>query len=52
MPDKFDKDRIERAARIYHSNRDAAAALGILNTQCPSPEGAREPQWLGTKSYL
>ena len=27
--DKFDKNRIERAARIYASNRDAGVALGI-----------------------
>lgn len=27
--EKFDRDRIERAARIYASNRDAGMALGI-----------------------
>ena len=27
--DRFDKDRIERAARIYSSNKDAGLALGI-----------------------
>ena len=27
--DKFDKNRIEKAARIYASNRDAGLALGI-----------------------
>ena len=27
--DKIDKERIERAARIYASNRDAGLALGI-----------------------
>ena len=27
--DQFDHDRIERAARIYRSNRDAGLALGI-----------------------
>ena len=27
--DRFDRDRIERAARIYASNRDAGLALGI-----------------------
>jgi len=29
MPKTIEKGRIERAARIYSSNRDAAAALGI-----------------------
>lgn len=29
MSSKFDRDRIERAARIYASNIDAAQALGI-----------------------
>ncbi len=27
--DKIDKERIERAARMYASNRDAGLALGI-----------------------
>ena len=27
--ERFDKDRIERAARIYASNQDAGLALGI-----------------------
>ena len=27
--DRFDKSRIERAARIYSSNKDAGLALGI-----------------------
>ena len=27
--DKFDKNRVEKAARIYASNRDAGLALGI-----------------------
>ena len=27
--DQFDRDRVERAARIYASNRDAGLALGI-----------------------
>ena len=27
--DRFNRDRIERAARIYASNRDAGLALGI-----------------------
>lgn len=30
MRSQFDRDRIERVARIYSSNKDAAAALGIL----------------------
>jgi len=29
MREQFDKTRIERVARIYASNQDAAAALGI-----------------------
>jgi hypothetical protein len=29
MQEQFDKERVERAARIYASNQDAAAALGI-----------------------
>ena len=29
MQERFDKERVERAARIYASNQDAAAALGI-----------------------
>ncbi len=27
--EQFDRERIERAARIYRSNRDAGLALGI-----------------------
>ena len=27
--DQFDRERVERAARIYASNRDAGLALGI-----------------------
>ena len=27
--ERYDRDRIERAARIYASNRDAGLALGI-----------------------
>lgn len=27
---KFSRERIEKAARIYHSNKDAAAALGCI----------------------
>ena len=27
--ERFDRDRIERAARIYASNRDAGLALGM-----------------------
>lgn len=27
--DHIDRERLERAARIYHSNRDAGIALGI-----------------------
>ena len=27
--DQFDRERVERAARIYASNRDAGQALGI-----------------------
>lgn len=29
MSSVFSRDRIARAARIYHTNRDAALALGI-----------------------
>jgi hypothetical protein len=29
MMEKTGRERVERAARIYHSNRDAGIALGI-----------------------
>ncbi|NKB71038.1 MAG: hypothetical protein GKR89_28545 [Candidatus Latescibacteria bacterium] len=27
--DKVDKEQLKRAARLYHQNKDASAALGI-----------------------
>lgn len=29
MANPIDRDRVEKAARIYHTNKDAAQAMGI-----------------------
>ena len=48
---KYDHDRIERAARIYSSSKDAATALGIAQDSfirgCPELRPVSCEHWRG-----
>lgn len=58
---KIDKERIERAARIYASNRDAGLALGIapgsFGRLCrrfgiPTPQSRKRQYHRGRRGFL
>ncbi len=58
---KIDKERIERAARIYGSNRDAGLALGIapgsFGRLCrrfgiPTPQSRKRQHHQGHRGFL